>query len=89
MAFWHELVEACRADDRRREFVVGWGSTRRFFISSFVVWEYWGDEDALVIHVGMIVGMQGVSIRMQPLKGDDYQREASKRRYDLCGRGMI
>ena len=62
---------------------------RHFFVSSFVVWEYWGDEDAPVIHMGMIVGMQGVSTRMRLLKGDDYRREASKQRYDLCGGGLI
>ena len=63
---------------------------RHFFVSSFVVREYWEDEDALVIHMGMIVGMQGVSISMRPLKGDDGrgsddEKEASKRYcYELC-----
>ena len=53
--------------------------------------EYCGDEDAPVIHMGMIVGMRCVSIRMRPLKGDDCrgsddEEEASKRRvYDLRG----
>jgi len=61
-----------------------------FFVSSFVVREYWEDEDAPVIHMGMIVGMRGVSISMQPLKGDnghgsDDEKEASKRYcYELC-----
>ncbi len=50
-----------------------------------------GNEDAPVIHMGMIVGMRGVSIRMRPLKEDDYrgsddEKGASKRRfYDLSG----
>jgi len=66
-----------------------------FFVSSFVVLEYWGDEDAPVIHMGMIVGMRCVSIRMRPLKGDDCrgiddEEEASKRRvYDLRGGGRV
>ena len=52
--------------------------------------EYWGDEDAPVIHMGIIVGMRGVPIRMRPLKGDDCrgsddEEAASKRRvHDLC-----
>ena len=51
-----------------------------------------GDRDAPVIHMGMIVGMRGVSIRMRPLKGgddrgsDDEEAEASERRFhDLRG----
>jgi len=40
------------------------GSMRHFFVSSFVVRECWEDEDALVIHMGMIVGMRDVSISM-------------------------
>lgn len=64
---------------------------RHFFRQRFVVREYWGDEDAPVIHIGMIVGIRGVSIKMRPLKGDEYrgrddEKEASKRRfYGLCG----
>jgi len=42
---------------------VGWEHAS-FFVSSFVVRECWGDEDAPVIHMGIIVGMRGVSIRM-------------------------
>ena len=61
-----------------------------FFVSSFVVQEYWEDEDIPVIHMGMIMGMQGVSISMQPLKGDNghssnNEKEASKQYcYELC-----
>jgi len=69
--------------------VVGWEHASSF-VSSFVVRECWGDEDAPVIHMGIIVGMRGVSIRMQPLKrddcrGSDDEEEAPKQRvYDLC-----
>lgn len=71
---------------------MGWEHASFFFsVSSFVVREYGEDGDAPVIHMGMIVGMRGVSIRMRPLHGDDYrgsddEKGASKRRlYDLCG----
>ena len=63
---------------------------RHFFVSGFVVREYWEDEDAPAIRIGMIVGMRGVSISMRPLKGDDgcgsnEEKEASKRYcYELC-----
>ena len=52
--------------------------------------EHWGDEDTPVTHMGMIVGMRGVSIRMQPLKGDDCRgsdnEEGGSKRcvYDFC-----
>ena len=66
---------------------------RHFFVSSFVVREYWGDEDALVIHMGMIVGMRGVSIRIRPLKGydgrgGDDEKGASIRRFMICVVGV-
>ena len=32
---------------------------RQFLVSSFLVREYWGYEDELVIHMGVIVGMRG------------------------------
>ena len=62
--------------------MVGWEHAS-FFVSSFVVRAGWGDEDAPVIHMGIIVGMRGVSIRMRPLKRDDCrgskdEEEASK-----------
>jgi len=76
----------------------GCGSMRHFFFVSAslcgdIVLGGIDDEDAPVIHMGMIVGMRGVSIRMRPLKGDEYRgsndaKEGSKRRfYDLPGGG--
>jgi len=47
-----------------RELVVGSGHASFFVVSSFVDRECWRDEDAPVIHMGIIVGMWGVSIRM-------------------------
>jgi len=49
---------------------MGWEHAS-FFVNGFAVQECWGDEDAPVIHIGIIVGMQGVSIRLRPLKRDD------------------
>jgi hypothetical protein len=48
------------------EFVVGVGDACQYFVSASLCR---GNEDAPVIHMGMIVGMRGVSIRMRPLKG--------------------
>ena len=46
-----------------------------------------------MIHMGMTVGMRGVSIRMRPLKGDDGrggddEKEASIRRFMICVVGV-